>query len=225
MSPPMIRVEGIKKAYGDVKVLKGVDLEIRSAEVVTIMGRSGAGKSTLLHILGTLDSPDSGSVLFGNVDVFKLSPEEIARFRNEEVGFVFQFHQLLPEFTAVENVMIPALITGKPTSESRSRAKELLDYLGLSHRLTHKPAALSGGEQQRVAMARALMNKPRVILADEPSGNLDSATSKDLHDLILELRKDLGQTFVIVTHNQELAKLSDRTVTIRDGVILSNDEN
>jgi lipoprotein-releasing system ATP-binding protein len=221
----MIRVEGIKKAYGDVKVLKGVDLEIRSAEVVTIMGRSGAGKSTLLHILGTLDSPDSGSVLFGNVDVFKLSPEEIARFRNEEVGFVFQFHQLLPEFTAVENVMIPALITGKPTSESRSRAKELLDYLGLSHRLTHKPAALSGGEQQRVAMARALMNKPRVILADEPSGNLDSATSKDLHDLILELRKDLGQTFVIVTHNQELAKLSDRTVTIRDGVILSNDEN
>jgi lipoprotein-releasing system ATP-binding protein len=221
----MIRVEGIKKAYGDVKVLKGVDLEIRSAEVVTIMGRSGAGKSTLLHILGTLDSPDSGSVLFGNVDVFKLSPEEIAQFRNEEVGFVFQFHQLLPEFTAVENVMIPALITGKPASESRSRAKELLDYLGLSHRLTHKPAALSGGEQQRVAMARALMNKPRVILADEPSGNLDSATSKDLHDLILELRKDLGQTFVIVTHNQELAKLSDRTVTIHDGVILSNDEN
>ena len=221
----MIRVEGIKKAYGDVEVLKGVDLEIKSAEVVTIMGRSGAGKSTLLHILGTLDSPDEGRVLFDDVDVFKLSPEDIAKFRNEEVGFVFQFHQLLPEFTAVENVMIPALITGKPTAESRTRAKELLDYLGLSHRFTHKPAALSGGEQQRVAMARALMNKPKVILADEPSGNLDSTTSNDLHDLILELRKDLGQTFVIVTHNRELAELSDRTVTIRDGVILSNGVN
>ena len=221
----MIQVEGIKKAYGDVEVLKGVDLEIKSAEVVTIMGRSGAGKSTLLHILGTLDSPNEGRVLFDDVDVFKLSPEDIAKFRNEEVGFVFQFHQLLPEFTAVENVMIPALITGKPNTESRTRAKELLDYLGLSHRFTHKPAALSGGEQQRVAMARALMNKPKVILADEPSGNLDSTTSNDLHDLILELRKDLGQTFVIVTHNRELAELSDRTVTIRDGVILSNGVN
>lgn len=215
----IITARDIRKSYGDVQVLKGIDLDISQGEVVTIMGKSGAGKSTLLHILGTLDHPDQGSVLFDNENVFAMSSNELAQFRNKAIGFVFQFHQLLPEFTAEENVMIPSLIAGSSKSQALEKAKHLLDYLGMSHRLTHRPQELSGGEQQRVAMARALINEPKVILADEPSGNLDSTTSEDLHSLILKLRDELNQTFVIVTHNKELAQLSDRTITLKDGIV------
>lgn len=200
--------------------MKGVDLEIRAGEVVSIVGRSGAGKSTLLHILGTLDQADSGEVVIKDQPLSRLSAKKLSAFRNENIGFVFQFHHLLPEFTALENVCIPAFIAGKSESEARKRAEELLGYLGLQERLRHKPTQLSGGEQQRVAVARALMNQPAVVFADEPSGNLDSTSSKELHELLFNLRKDFQQTFVIVTHNPELAAMSDRTLTMEDGRLL-----
>lgn len=213
----MILAKNIEKKYENLQVLRGVSLEITQGEIVTIVGKSGAGKSTLLHILGTLDKADKGEVWLDNVEVSKLSGQRLASFRNENMGFIFQFHHLLPEFTAIENVMMPAFIAKKSENQARKRAAELLDYLGLSERITHKPTQLSGGEQQRVAVARALMNAPKVVFADEPTGNLDSASSSDLHQLFLKLREDFKQTFVIVTHNQELADLSDRTLNMQDG--------
>jgi lipoprotein-releasing system ATP-binding protein len=213
----VIIAKGIKKAYGTLEVLKGVDLEIGQSEVVSIVGKSGAGKSTLLHILGTLDRPSSGQVLVKDTDVFKLSNKKLAAFRNQNIGFVFQFHHLLPEFTALENVCIPAFIKKTNEQEARKRAKELLDYLGLRDRLDHKPTQLSGGEQQRVAVARSLINNPDIVFADEPTGNLDSGSSQELHQLIFDLRKDFSQTFVIVTHNMELARMSDRILEMQDG--------
>lgn len=221
----MINIQNIQKAYGNLQVLKGVSLHIAKGEVVSIVGKSGAGKSTLLHILGTLDSADSGTVMINGQEINKLKSNALARFRNEHIGFVFQFHHLLPEFTALENVCIPAFIKGSSEKEAKRRASELLDYLGLSERLEHKPTALSGGEQQRVAVARALMNNPAVILADEPSGNLDTGTSQELHELFFQLRKDFNQTFVIVTHNMELAKMSDRTLVMQDGLIVAEDKH
>lgn len=215
----MIEASGITKAYGQLEVLKGVDLRIQTGEFVSIVGKSGAGKSTLLHILGTLDRPDGGSLLINGVAVAQMTTKKIAAFRNLNIGFVFQFHHLLPEFNALENVLMPALIAKKPEGEARKRAKELLDYLGLSDRLNHKPGQLSGGEQQRVAVARSLMNQPAIVFADEPSGNLDSASSQDLHQLLFRLRDDFRQTFVIVTHNEELAKMSDRRLEMSDGLI------
>ena len=217
----MIKATNIKKSYGNVHVLKGVDIEIAKGELVSIVGRSGAGKSTLLHILGTLDLADEGNLLIDETSIESLSPKELANFRNKNIGFVFQFHHLLPEFTAIENVCIPAYIHKADVAESEKRAKELLDYLGLAHRFEHKPTQLSGGEQQRVAVARALMNKPKVVFADEPSGNLDSASSEELHQLLFDLKKDLQQTFVIVTHNEELAAMSDRRLVMEDGVFVS----
>ena len=215
----MLRAKNIKKSYGDLTVLKGVDVSINKGEIVSFVGKSGAGKTTLLHILGTLDRPDSGELLIRDTDVFKLNEKKIASFRNLNVGFIFQFHHLLPEFTALENVCIPAFINQKTEAESQARAKELLSYLGLGKRLDHKPTQLSGGEQQRVAVARALMNEPAIVFADEPTGNLDSATSKELHQLIFQLRKDFDQTFIIVTHNEELADMSDRKLVMTDGLL------
>ncbi|MFT6336723.1 MAG: lipoprotein-releasing system ATP-binding protein [Halioglobus sp.] len=200
-------------------MLKGIDLNVQKGEIVSIVGKSGAGKSTLLHILGTLDESDKGQLWIDDVEVSKLNQKEIAQFRNKKIGFIFQFHHLLNEFTAAENVAIPAFIAGEPKEKSLKRAKELLDYLGLADRTSHKPNELSGGEQQRVAVARALMNEPSVVYADEPSGNLDKSTSEELHNLIFQLRKEMNQTFVIVTHNEELAALSDRTITMEDGQI------
>ena len=216
----MIKALNIEKNYGTLKVLRGVDLEIHQAEVVSIVGKSGAGKSTLLHILGTLDKTDVGQLYIGGVEVSKLNGNDLADFRNKNIGFIFQFHHLLPEFTALENVIMPALINGGGEGIAKERATELLDYLGLSHRLTHKPTEMSGGEQQRVSVARALMMNPSVVFADEPSGNLDSASSKDLHNLIFKLRDDFKQTFVIVTHNEELAKMSDRRLVMEDGLLV-----
>lgn len=213
----MIEAKDIRKSYGSLEVLKGVDLHIAAGEVVSIVGRSGAGKSTLLHILGTLDQPDHGELMIGGQSVFQLSPKKLAAFRNEQIGFIFQFHHLLPEFTALENVSIPALIQQGDPKAAQKRAKELLDYLGLKDRLEHKPSQLSGGEQQRVAVARALMNQPAIVFADEPTGNLDSGTSEELHELIFQLRKDFNQSFVIVTHNEDLAHLSDRCLVMEDG--------
>lgn len=213
----MITAENINKSYGSLHVLRDVSLTINSGEVVSIVGASGAGKTTLLQILGTLDRPDSGGLRYGDVDVTKLKEKELAAFRNRNIGFVFQAHHLLPEFTAVENVMIPALIRGDSQADARRRAMELLDQLKLADRAEHKPAAMSGGECQRVSVARALMNKPMVVLADEPSGNLDSQHARELHDLFFTLRRELGQTFVIVTHNEELAAMADRKITIKDG--------
>lgn len=213
----MITTKNLKKSYGSLEVLKGVDLEISKGEIVSIVGASGAGKTTLLQILGTLDSPNSGELMFNGKNIANLSSKALARFRNEHIGFIFQFHQLLPEFTAIENVCMPALIGGKSMSESKMKALELLDTLGLKDRASHKPAELSGGEQQRVAVARSLINSPDVILADEPSGNLDSKNAKELHDLFFELRDKLGQTFVLVTHNLELARQADRMLTMADG--------
>jgi len=216
----MIKAHGIHKSYNTLHVLKGVNLEIDAGEIVSIVGKSGAGKSTLLHILGTLDQPDDGSLTINNQDVVRLNNRKLANFRNQNIGFIFQFHHLLPEFTALENVCIPGYISQKPEAEVQERAKELLDYLGLTDRLTHKPGQLSGGEQQRVAVARALINQPGVVFADEPSGNLDSASSQELHQLLFDLRKDFGQTFIIVTHNEELALMSDRRLEMQDGRLL-----
>lgn len=219
----MIKAEKINKSYGALHVLRDISLTIGQGEVVSIVGASGAGKTTLLQILGTLDRPDSGSVVYGDTDVTRLKEKELAAFRNRQIGFVFQSHQLLPEFTAVENVMIPALIKGDSRDDAHSRAMQLLERLHLSDRADHKPAAMSGGECQRVAVARALVNNPMVVLADEPSGNLDSQHARELHNLFFELRKELGQTFVIVTHNTELADMADRKITIVDGAAdLSN---
>ncbi|MBD1262515.1 ABC transporter ATP-binding protein [Maribacter polysiphoniae] len=218
----MIQATNIQKFYGDLQVLKGVDLHIKSGEIVSIVGPSGAGKTTLLQILGTLDVQSNkvdSRLLIKGVEVTDLSDNEIARFRNENIGFIFQFHQLLPEFTALENVCIPAFIKKTPRNQAEKRAKELLEFLGLAHRLHHKPNELSGGEQQRVAVARALINNPSVIFADEPSGNLDSESADNLHKLFFELRDKFGQTFVIVTHNKELADLADRKLTMVDGLI------
>jgi lipoprotein-releasing system ATP-binding protein len=216
----MISGKNIHKSYGSLEVLKGIDLEINKGEIVSIVGASGAGKTTLLQIIGTLDKSTSGSVQFDGQDVAMLSEKRLATFRNRNIGFVFQFHHLLPEFTALENLYIPAFIAGIPQKEANRRAMELLDFLNLTDRAEHKPSALSGGEQQRVAVARALMNHPSVILADEPSGNLDSANAKELHKLFFTLREKFNQTFVIVTHNQELADMSDRKLMMLDGRIL-----
>lgn len=217
----MLKAVGLQKKYGQLDVLKGIDLEIASGEIVSIVGSSGAGKTTLLQLLGTLDKPDSGMVELDGVNPFTLSSKELARFRNTQIGFVFQFHQLLPEFTALENVMMPALINGVSKQDAQQRAMELLNQLGLADRASHQPSALSGGEQQRVAVARALVNKPKVVFADEPSGNLDSKNAKELHQLFFDLRRDMGQTFVIVTHNSQLAEMADRTLTMQDGLIIS----
>ncbi len=215
----MIKAEGIIKDYGDLHVLKGVDIEVKASEIVSIVGASGAGKTTLLQILGTLDRPDSGRVHINGQDVTRMDDKALARFRNTHIGFIFQFHHLLPEFTAAENVCIPAMIAGNDNATSEKRAKELLDSLGLSARAGHKPAELSGGEQQRVAVARALMMEPDVIYADEPSGNLDSQNAQELHELFFKLRDDYGQTFVIVTHNEELADMADRKIVMADGMM------
>ena len=216
----MIEAKGIVKNYGNLRVLKGVDILIKKGEVVAITGKSGAGKSTLLHILGTLDQSDEGTILFEDNDISKYNNKELAKFRNSEIGFIFQFHYLLPEFTALENVCIPGFIAKRPENEVMEEAKKLLDYLGLTDRMQHNPGALSGGEQQRVSVARALINKPSVIFADEPSGNLDIQSSQELHSLIFKLRNDFNQTFVLVTHNTDLAKMSDRCLEMRDGQIL-----
>ena len=216
----MLKAKGIYKNYGDLSILKGIDLTGDAAEVVCIVGSSGAGKTTLLQILGTLDVADKGEIIIGGQNISQLNKEDLAHFRNKKLGFIFQFHQLLPEFTAVENVMIPALIGKKSFSESTKRAKELLDFLGLTSRFEHKPSQLSGGEQQRIAVARALMNQPDLIFADEPSGNLDSTNSKDLHDLFFRLKREMNQTFVIVTHNGELAAMADRKLEMKDGQII-----
>lgn len=218
----MIEAKGIEKSFGNLKVLKGIDFYAGKSEVVSIMGASGAGKSTLLQILGTLSTPDKGTLLIDGTDVTTLGRKEISTFRNRKIGFVFQFHHLLPEFTSLENVMIPALINGAGESEAKKRAAELLDTLGLAERATHKPSELSGGEQQRVAIARALMNKPAVLFADEPSGNLDSVTKAELHQLFFRLRDELGQTIVIVTHDPDLSKMCDRSLFMRDGVFIND---
>lgn len=217
----MISTTEITKSFGELKVLKGINLEIREKEVVSIVGASGAGKTTLLQIIGTLDHPDSGSIYYNGSDISRLKGKSLASFRNNNIGFVFQFHQLLPEFTALENVCIPAYIAGKGKAEAESRAAELLGFLGLTDRLEHKPSELSGGEQQRVAVARALVNSPAVILADEPSGNLDSENKNELHKLFFRLRDTFGQTIVIVTHDRQLAEMSDRILQIKDGLIIN----
>lgn len=215
----MIEIHNIHKSFGTLEVLKGIDLHIGKGEVVSIVGPSGAGKTTLLQVMGTLYRPDQGSLTIAGTDVSHLSAKEISRFRNEHLGFVFQFHQLLPEFTALENVMIPGMIAGRKQSEIRRRAEELLDFMGLADRADHKPGELSGGEKQRVAVARALMNEPDVVFADEPSGSLDSKNKSELHQLFFDLRDKFGQTFVIVTHDEELARLTDRCIHIVDGTI------
>lgn len=215
----MIKLEGITKSFGSLQVLKGIDLEINKGEIISIVGPSGAGKTTLLQIMGTLDEPDAGVVQIDGTMVSRMKEKELSAFRNKNIGFVFQFHQLLPEFTALENVMIPALIAGVSSKEAHERAMKILDFMGLVDRASHKPNELSGGEKQRVAVARALINDPAVILADEPSGSLDTHNKEDLHQLFFDLRDRLGQTFVIVTHDEGLAKITDRTVHIVDGMI------
>ncbi len=215
----MIKLEGITKSFGSLQVLKGIDLEINKGEIVSIVGPSGAGKTTLLQIMGTLDEPDAGVVQIDGTVVSRMKEKELSAFRNKNIGFVFQFHQLLPEFTALENVMIPALIAGVSSKEAHERAMKILDFMGLVDRASHKPNELSGGEKQRVAVARALINDPAVILADEPSGSLDTHNKEDLHQLFFDLRDRLGQTFVIVTHDEGLAKITDRTVHMVDGMI------
>ncbi|MBO7724512.1 MAG: ABC transporter ATP-binding protein [Paludibacteraceae bacterium] len=216
----MIELKGVTKSFDSLQVLKGVDLKIEPREIVSIMGPSGAGKTTLLQLIGTLDKPNSGTIKINDVDVLALNEKKLAEFRNKQIGFIFQFHQLLPEFTALENVQIPALIAGKSFRQAAEEAKELLHFLKLSDRMTHKPSELSGGEKQRVAVARALINNPSVILADEPSGSLDSKNREDLHRLFFDLRDKFGQTIVIITHDLELAKLSERTLQMKDGIIL-----
>ncbi|MEX0812775.1 MAG: ABC transporter ATP-binding protein [Chitinophagales bacterium] len=217
----MLEARDIHKKYGELEVLKGVSLKVEKSEIVSIVGASGAGKSTLLQIIGTLDKPDSGSIKIDNTAIDSLNEKQLAKFRNEKIGFVFQFHHLLPEFTALENILIPAYLGKANISNPEKRAKELLDLLGLKNRMEHKPNALSGGEQQRVAVARALMNKPALVLADEPSGNLDSNNSKELHELFFRLRDELEQTFILVTHNKDLANMADRKLEMQDGLILS----
>ena len=216
----MIEIRNITKSFGSLQVLKGIDLHIDKGEVVSIVGPSGAGKTTLLQIIGTLDKPDTGSVCIDGIDTTRLSSKRLSDFRNTRLGFVFQFHQLLPEFTAIENIMIPAYIAGKSRKEARTRADELLSFMGLSDRASHKPNELSGGEKQRIAVARALMNNPAVILADEPSGSLDTHNKEGLHQLFFDLRAQFGQTFVIVTHDESLAAVTDRTIHLRDGIVL-----
>jgi len=216
----VLQAHNIRKSFGPLEILKGVDLAVRKGEIVAIVGASGAGKSTLLHIVGTLDRPDSGTVCINGTDCTQLGEKRLSLFRNRHIGFVFQFHHLLPEFTALENVCIPAFIGGKNVKEAEKAGMELLERLGVAHRARHKPAQLSGGEQQRVSVARALVNHPSLILADEPSGNLDSENAASLHQLFFDLRASLGQTFIIVTHNEELANISDRTIHMRDGSVL-----
>ena len=216
----MIHCKNIRKSFGDLQVLKGIDLTISQGEIVAIVGPSGAGKTTLLQIMGTLDKPDSGEIFYDNININQIKDKELAAFRNKNVGFVFQFHQLLPEFTALENVMIPALIGNVRHSEAARNAQEILDFLGLSERTEHKPAALSGGEKQRVAVARALINHPSVIFADEPSGSLDTHNKAELHQLFFDLRNRFNQTFVIVTHDKDLAELTDRIIPMQDGIIV-----
>jgi lipoprotein-releasing system ATP-binding protein len=215
----MIIVKDIYKSYGNVKVLKGINLEISKGEIISIVGASGAGKSTLMHLIGTLDKADSGFVSLNGIDVLHLSDNKLSEFRNKHIGFVFQFHHLLPEFSAIENICIPAFIAKKSKKEALAKAMELLEFLNLKERANHKPSQLSGGEQQRVAVARALINNPDVVLADEPSGNLDSSSAVELHDLFFRLRATFNQTYIIVTHNTELANMADRKLTIKDGVI------
>lgn len=221
----MIDIKGITKSFDSLQVLKGIDLHIDKGEVVSIVGPSGAGKTTLLQIIGTLDKPDSGQIIINGTDVSSLSRKKLSEFRNQHIGFVFQFHQLLPEFTALENIMIPAFIAGKSRSEAKKKAEELLDFMGLSDRAGHKPSELSGGEKQRVAVARALINNPAVILADEPSGSLDSKNKEELHQLFFNLRDKFGQTFVIVTHDEHLARITDRTIAMRDGMLETADNS
>ncbi|MGB0933615.1 MAG: ABC transporter ATP-binding protein [Lishizhenia sp.] len=218
----MLVVNSVEKRFGDLEVLKKISLEIKESEIISIVGSSGAGKTTLLQLLGTLEKPDSGTITFNGVNPFTLNSKKLAQFRNTELGFIFQFHQLLPEFTAIENAILPALIKGESKSESEQKAKELFKFLSISHRFEHKPNALSGGEQQRVAVARALINNPKVIFADEPSGNLDSKNSEELHDLFFKLRDEFGQTFVIVTHNESLAEMADRKLIMQDGRIINS---
>jgi len=216
----MIKAIGIEKSYENLKVLKGVNVEINPGEIVSIVGASGAGKSTLLHIMGTIDNPDTGNLSINDTEITRLSAKELSAFRNKHIGFVFQFHHLLPEFNALENVLMPTMIAKQNNNATKDRAKNLLDYLGLSNRLKHKPSELSGGEQQRVAIARAIINQPKVIFADEPTGNLDSENSHDIHQLFFDLRKRFNHTFVIVTHNDSLAKMADRKLVMKDGVII-----
>lgn len=215
----MVKATGIRKSYGSLNVLKGIEMEVKKGEIISIVGASGAGKSTLLHILGTLDTPDAGSLWIGGESISGKSPRSLAAFRNQSIGFVFQFHNLLPEFTALENVMIPGLIARKNEVALRQKAKDIMNLLGIEQRQDHKPSELSGGEQQRTAVARALINDPALILADEPSGNLDSKNAQELHQLFFELRKKLNQTFIIVTHNQEFAAMADRKLEIKDGMV------
>ena len=221
----MLKAQGIIKAYDNLQVLKGIDLDIAKSEIVSIVGSSGAGKTTLLQILGTLEKPDAGSLEIGGVNPFKLTQKSLAKFRNEQLGFIFQFHQLLPEFTALENAIMPALIKGTSKIEAEKKAKELFRFLNIENRNENKPAALSGGEQQRIAVARALINEPKVIFADEPSGNLDSKNSEELHNLFFKLRDEFGQTFVIVTHNENLANMADRKLEMSDGLITSGNQS
>jgi lipoprotein-releasing system ATP-binding protein len=216
----ILRAVGVKKSYNDLEVLKGIDLSVQTGELLSVIGQSGAGKSTLLHILGTLDATDSGEIIIGGKAISGMSVKDLASFRNKEIGFIFQFHNLLPEFSALENVCLPGLISNKNEREVFKKGEQLLDRLGLSSRVKHKPSELSGGEQQRVAVARSLINSPSLVFADEPSGNLDSKTAEELHQLFFSLRKEMNQTFVIVTHNKRLASMTDRRIEIRDGVIL-----
>ncbi len=218
----MLTASGLTKSYGSLPILKGIDLVVNQGEVISIVGASGAGKTTLLQLLGTLEEPDSGTISIDGTNPFELSPKKLSEFRNTQIGFIFQFHQLLPEFTAIENACLPALIKGVSLNEAKKEAAKLLDMLGITSRINHKPSELSGGEQQRVAVARSLINQPKVIFADEPSGNLDSKNSKDLHQLFFDLRKEFNQSFVIITHNDELANMADRKLVMQDGILKLN---